>query len=271
MVSPPGCGKTELCHVIAQEMAVDLHYALGISLSSIADLNGLLLAAKPKDIIYIDECDELRFQVPLYLALDQRKIILSGGTSSRSPQSIALADFTLLLSTNHDFSLLPALRDRMRMQLYLPYFSADELTEIVRLRCRALAWVVEDDICSHIAQRAKGTPRQALRLLSSARRVARSKGDSTVMTSHLLRAMDLEGLDSLGLNNVEQTYLRILADGDSRLNVTASRLGLPARTVSEVTEPFLIRAGLIVKDDQARRQLTALGRDHLANSRSIDG
>jgi Holliday junction DNA helicase RuvB len=273
MVTSPGCGKTELCHVIAQEMAVDLHYALGVSLTTIADMNGLLLAAKPKDIIYIDEADELKYQFPLYLALDQRKLILSGGTSGRSPQSIALADFTLLLSTNHDFSLLPALRDRMKMQLYLSYYSADELTEIVRLRSRALAWVVEEEICPHIAQRAKGTPRQALRLLSSARRVARSEGEATVTTQHLMRACDLEGLDSLGLNNVEQQYLRILAEGDSRLNVIASRLGLPARTVSEVLEPFLLRGpcghSLIAKDSQSCRQLTALGREHLANCRSI--
>jgi len=63
---------------------------------------------------------------------------------------------------------------------------------------------------------------------------------------------------------VEQQYLRILAEGDSRLNVVASRLGLPARTVSHVVEPFLLRAGLVVKDDQSRRQLTALGREHLS-------
>ena len=74
----------------------------------------------------------------------------------------------------------------------------------------------------------------------------------------------LEGIDTLGLGPTEQQYLRILAEGDSRLNVIASRLGLPSRTVSQVTEAFLIRAGLIVKDDQSRRQLTALGREHLA-------
>jgi Holliday junction DNA helicase RuvB len=46
------------------------------------------------------------------------------------------------------------------------------------------------------------------------------------------------------------------------LNVIASMIGLPARTVSQVTEPFLLRAGLVVKDDQGRRQLTVKGREH---------
>jgi Holliday junction DNA helicase RuvB len=63
----------------------------------------------------------------------------------------------------------------------------------------------------------------------------------------------------------------IVAERDTRLNVLASRLGLPPRTVSEVTEPFLLRAGLVAKDDQSRRQLTALGRRHLANLRSEGG
>jgi Holliday junction DNA helicase RuvB len=106
----------------------------------------------------------------------------------------------------------------------------------------------------------------ALRLLQACRRVCRAEGQSTITLAHLGRACQLEQIDALGLGPTEQQYLRILADGDSRLNVVASRLGLPARTVSQVTEPFLIRAGLVVKDDQGRRQLTALGREHLAGS-----
>jgi Holliday junction DNA helicase RuvB len=51
------------------------------------------------------------------------------------------------------------------------------------------------------------------------------------------------------------------------LNVIASILGLPAKTVSGVVEPFLIRAGLMVKDDQGRRELTAKGREHLSDFR----
>jgi len=247
-------------------MAVNLHYALGVSLKNTTDLNGLLLAAKhDKDIIYIDEADDLKLQVPLYLALDQRKIILSGGNSGRSPMSVPLADFTLLLSTNHDHSLLPALRDRMKMVLYLPFYSEEELTEILARRCRALKWHVEAGVLPMIAPRSKGTPRQALRLLSAARRVARSEGESVLTTHHLLRAFNLEGLDKLGLTRVEQKYLRILAEGDNRLNVIAGRLGLPPRTVSQVIESFLLRANLICKDDQSRRQLTALGREHLAS------
>ena len=92
------------------------------------------------------------------------------------------------------------------------------------------------------------------------------------MQEHLLRACSLEQMQGdLGLGPTEQKYLLILADGNSRLNVIASVLGLPSRTVAQVIEPFLIRAGFMVKDDQGRRQLTAEGREHLSNCRSEDG
>ena len=86
--------------------------------------------------------------------------------------------------------------------------------------------------------------------------------------AHLKKACALEEIDDLGLGPVEQQYLRILLEGPNRLNVIASRLGLPARTVAEVTEPFLIRVGLVMKDDQGKRNLTAEGRNHLSKSRA---
>jgi len=54
-----------------------------------------------------------------------------------------------------------------------------------------------------------------------------------------------------------------LAEGSTRLNVIASILGLPTRTVAEVTEQFLIRSGLIDKDKNGMRQLTAKGLQHV--------
>ena len=120
-----------------------------------------------------------------------------------------------------------------------------------------------------IAQRSRGTPRLALRLLQSCRRVCRAEGEETISNGHFLRACDLEGLDEIGLGPVEQQFLGTLADGANRLNVVASMLGLPARTVSQVVEPFLLRSGLIVKDDGGRRELTAKGREHLTTSSQL--
>ena len=267
LVGPPGVGKTALAQVIAEEMAVEFNEALGQSIKNAGDLNALLLAAKNHSVLHLDEAHELKkeYQTALYRAIEGRKLFVQGRSSV---QSIPLADFTLLLSTTDEYCLLQPLRDRMKLVLRFQFYAEEELTVLLRQRSRALNWSVDEAVFAHVAQRSRGTPRLALRLLQSARRVCRAEGGRTITQAHLERACGLEQIDALGLGPVEQEYLRILAEGDSRLNVIACRLGLPPRTVSQVTEPFLIRAGLVVKDDNGRRQLTAAGRRHLSNGRS---
>lgn len=270
LVGPPGVGKSALARVIAAEMATELHEVLGQSISTPADLNALLLAAKNKDVIHIDECHELEkeYQTALYLACDQRKVFLNSGGKARTPQSIPLADFTLLLSTTDEYCLLQPLRDRMKLTLRFEFYSDEELTRVVLHRSRACGWDVHELVLPEIAKRSRGTPRLSLRLLQSCRRVCRAEGEETITPEHLKRACELEQIDELGLGPTEQKYLAMLTEGATRLNVLSSCLGLPSRTVAEVTEPFLIRAGLVTKDDQGKRQLTANGHLHMSSLRS---
>jgi Holliday junction DNA helicase RuvB len=103
LVGPPGLGKSALAAIIAQEMATAFHEVLGQAIKSPADLHALPLTAKSHDIIHVDECHEMGkpFQTAMYLALDKRKIVL-GGSKGGSPQSLPLADFTVLLSTTDE-------------------------------------------------------------------------------------------------------------------------------------------------------------------------
>jgi len=267
LVGPPGMGKSMVANVVAAEMATDFLEVLGQSIANVGDLNALLLQATANAVVHIDECHELdkRLQTALYLALDKRKVFIGGG---KSVQAIPVADFTLLLSTTDEYCLLQPLRDRMRLVLRFEFYLEHDLTTLLQQRTRALGWDVHGGLFPLIAQRSRGTPRWALRLLQACRRVCRANGEETITVDHLHRACVLEQLDDLGLGPTEQQYLRLLGDGPQRLNVLASSLGLPARTVSQVTEQFLIRAGLVVKDDQSRRQLSAAGYEHLSKSRS---
>jgi Holliday junction DNA helicase RuvB len=131
-----------------------------------------------------------------------------------------------------------------------------------------LEWVVDEAVAPLIAARSRGVPRLALRLLQACRRVCRSEGEQTITAKDFEKACVLDRLDPLGLGVTEQQYLRVLAEGGTRLNVIASTLGLADRTIAQVTEPFLIRAGLVAKDDQGRRQLTAAGHEHLRRSQN---
>jgi Holliday junction DNA helicase RuvB len=141
----------------------------------------------------------------------------------------------------------------------------------VRQRCRALAWEFEPDLLGEIAQRGKGTPRIALRLLQSARRCQVVEGASLLTVDQLRRACEIERISDLGLDNMQQKYLSLLPGGPQRLNVLASMLGVSSKVLTKTVEPFLLRSGLVVKDDGGRRNLTEIGQDHLASLRPVGG
>lgn len=266
LVGPPGMGKTAAAQIIASEMGTEFLEVLGQSLKGVSDLNSLLLQATDRAVCFIDEAHELdkSLQTALYLALDQRRVLLQGSRKGSTPVGIPIQDFTLLLATTDEYQLLQPLRDRMRLTLRFQFYQCDDLEKIARMRATTLGWDVNTDVFKMIAQRSRGTPRLALRLLQAGRRVARAEASHVITVAHLDRACSLEVIDPLGLGPTEQQYLSILLEGPTRLNMLASRLGLPSRTVAEVTEPFLIRSGLVVKDDQGKRQLSAQGREHTA-------
>ncbi len=264
LVGPPGIGKTAASQIIAAEMGTDFIEVLGQSLKGVADLNATLLQATDRAVLFIDEAHELQksLQIALYLALDQRRILIQGSRKGSSPVGIPIQDFTLLVASTDEFQLLQPLRDRMRLILRFQFYQPNDLEKIARMRAALLGWEVEPEVFKHAASRSRGTPRLVLRLLQAAHRVSRAEAANVVTVANLERACTLEGIDNLGLGPTEQQYLNILLEGPTRLNMLASRLGLPTRTVAEVTEPFLIRAGLVVKDDQGKRLLSAEGREH---------
>lgn len=262
LTGPPGVGKSSLSFVLSQEMAVPFHEVLGQNLRTAADLNNLLLSCESKSICLIDEVHEAppAIQTALYMALDKRQIMVRGGSSI---QALPVADFTLIAATTEPYQILEPLRQRAKLHLELSFLSQSDLVTVVERRCRALSWDIEPQVLPEIARRARGVPRLALRLTASARRVARADGRTLIAVADLQRACGLEQLDGLGLGSLEQKYMQLLMEGPRRVNVLASMLGVPAKTLSTVTEPFLLRANLVSKDDASRRVLTPEGRRHL--------
>lgn len=256
LVGPGGVGKSLAASIIANEMEANFREILGENIKTPADLNGIFLKAKEKDVIHIDEAHLLSCQETLYPVIDKRVVTIQAG---KKIVSLPIADCTILLSTTHEFMLHDSLRSRMKITLRYDYYKGEDLEKIVKERCKLLNWKYEMAILPEIAKRSKGLPRLALRLCQSARRVSRSVNDTTIRMKHLVRATELEGINEYGLDVTEQKYLKQLADGPVRLNCIATILGLPPRTISDVTENYLIRAGYITKDEQGKRILTDRG------------
>lgn len=265
LCGPPGLGKSALVGVLAHELAVPCAEILAQSITNTAEMNGVLLSASD-GILFLDEIHLLHpvQQHTLLQVLDKRRLFLSGGKAVRS---IPVAPFTLVGATTDLDGVIGPLVDRFRIVLHLDYYSLDELATVAAQRLAAIRWPYEPELSQEIAKRARGTPRIALRLLQSARRVQVAEGDPLLTVEHLNRACEVERISNLGLDNVQQRYLDLLAGGPVRLNVLASMLGLSGKVVTKTVEPYLLRSGLVLKTDAGLRNLTEIGQVHLEDLR----
>ena len=265
MVGPPGVGKTTIAQLAAKELGVTLHERIGQVLFSPAALNGLLMEAGDKDVVFIDEIHGLHSagQTLLYRAMEDQQVFIDG--LSDKTLALPVANFALIGATTDEYSLLDPLRQRFQVVLPFQFYDERALTQIVQQRARMVGYAVEPEIAPEIASRSRGTPRLAIRLLDACYRYTRSKGDGRIGTQHLQATVKLEGLDSLGLGVDEQRYLRLLAESPGqpvRLYTIEAALGVPSRTLQSVIEPFMVRSGLIERTERGR-QITAKGLDHL--------
>ena len=264
MVGPGGCGKTQTARCISNMVAAtEFNTVLAQSLRTAGDVAACLLEQRAGSILFLDEASGLSdaVQLALYLAIDQKKVFIN--SKGGPPIALDVEPFVLLLATTHEFTLNDSLRQRCRLILRFNHYSVPELEHIAKRRADALGWCFDDEVFQECAKRGRGTPRLVLRLLNATFRAARAEGANQVTTEHFRKTCILECVDCKGLDITEQRYLQILLAGPHRLNMVASKLALPTRTVERVVESdFLIRSGLIEKDEHSRRILTKEGRQH---------
>jgi len=235
------------------------------------------LKADEHTTVFIDEAQGMNSaaQHILLTAISERFLPTSADPADSTPLSlrIALKPFTLILATTHEHLLQEALRNRMRVYCRFDYYSVADLTEIVRQRADALGWAYESpEILRTIAQRARGTARQALnRNLHTCWQVAQSHDHDVITETDVQEAFRLMEIDELGLEGIDRRYLKALCESDgATLGLLSAKLGLPPRTIQHVVEPYLIRKGLIIKGKFSIRMLTEHGRDHLATTARPD-
>ena len=258
LVGPPGQGKSCIANLIALEQAVDCQDLSSGSIRTLADLNNVLMKGTDKSVIHFDEAHQLSkfFQTTLLTAIDKQMITVGGGGDVLN---MPLANATYLFSTTDEGLLIQPLRDRLRLTLRFEYLSEKDLIRAVHSRAKSLNWDIDERLLPQIAKRGRGTPRIALNILEASRRYCRSLGEETITQNHLDNACEMDGITPDGLNATDQSYMKTLIEGAKRINVIASMLGLPTRTLTSATEPFLIRKGFLTKDDQSRRCLTPKG------------
>jgi Holliday junction DNA helicase RuvB len=256
---PPGLGKTTLAHIVAAEMDAELHVTSGPALERAGDLAAILTKLDDGDVLFIDEIHRLPRTVEevLYPAMEdfQLDLVLGKGPAARSLR-LDLPRFTLVGATTRTGLITGPLRDRFGLVARLDYYEPDDLRAIVERAARILGVRIDDAGCWQIAQRSRGTPRIANRLLRQVRDYAEVHRDGTIDGEVARDGLSFFGVDAIGLDKATRAVLdalcRMFAGGPVGLSTLAIAVSEPTETVEDVYEPFLIQQGLLMRTPRGR-------------------
>ena len=256
---PPGLGKTTLAQIVARELGVNFRMTSGPVIAKPGDLAAVLTNLDARDVLFIDEIHRLSPVVEeiLYPALEdfELDLVIGEGPAARTVR-IDLAPFTLIGATTRLGLLTTPLRDRFGIPLRLEFYTHDELVKIVGRAAGLMGLKAAEAGVREIAERARGTPRIAGRLLRRVADFAIVEADGHVTRELAARALARLGVDSLGLDGADRRYLNLMAEhyggGPVGVETMAAALSEARDAIEEVIEPYLMQIGMVARTPRGR-------------------
>jgi len=274
---PPGLGKTTLAHVLANEMNVNIKVTSGPAIERPGDLAAILTNLRAGDILFIDEVHRLGRVVEevLYPAMEDYAldIVIGKGPSARSIR-LKLPHFSVIGATTRLALLTAPLRSRFGAIYHLDFYEMDAMRKIVVRACKTLDVHADDEGVDEIAQRGRGTPRVALRLLRRVRDFAQVRADGTISRKIARDALNLLNVDLMGLDELDRRVLSTVIEkyrgGPVGLSTIAASISEEPDTIMDVVEPYLLQLGYLERTSHGR-VATALAYEHLGIAIPEDG
>jgi Holliday junction DNA helicase RuvB len=259
LAGPPGLGKTSLAQIVAAELEVPFVQTAGPALERKGDVAAFLTALEPRAVFFVDEIHRLprALEETFYPAMEDGTLPITVGQGAGARVvTLPLPPFTLIGATTRAGLITTPLRDRFGIQHRLEHYGLDDLTTIVRRSARLLDVTIEDAGARGIAERSRGTPRVANRLLKRVRDYAEVRGTGVVTGEVAMQALDLLGVDHAGLDRLDREILRAICEkfggGPVGLSTLAVAVGEEQDTIEDVYEPYLLQRGLIERTARGR-------------------
>lgn len=236
-----------------------MHPTSGPTLERAGDMAAILTALDEGDFLFIDEIHRLNRQIEevLYPAMEDyaMDIVLGQGPSARTIR-MDLQRFTLVGATTRTGLMTKPLLDRFGFTERLDYYGPEDLEKIVARSAKILDIPVTEDGARQLARRSRGTPRVANRLLRRVRDYAEVVGDGKIDEATANAALEMQGVDGLGLDRTDRDYLLLIIEkfdgGPVGVGTLSVALGDARDTVEEVLEPYLLQSGLIQRTSRGR-------------------
>ena len=257
---PPGLGKTTLAYIIANELGSELIPTSGPVLERQGDAAAILTRVQSRSVVFVDEVHRLNSVVEeiLYPAMEDYKIdilIGQGGPGAKSIQ-LDIQPFTLVGATTRTGLLTSPLRDRFGIVQRLDYYDEDDICRIIERSSNILSIKANEDGIAAIAERSRGTPRVANRLLRRVRDYAQVKGNNAIDRSTAQYALEMLEVDSRGLDVLDRKYLSVLLEnyqgGPTGVETLAAAISEERGTIEDTIEPYLLQQGFIQRTPRGR-------------------
>jgi Holliday junction DNA helicase RuvB len=222
-------------------------------------LAALLTNLEPRDVLFVDEIHRLSPVVEevLYPAMEdsQLDLMIGEGPGARSIK-LDLPPFTLVGATTRAGLLTSPLRDRFGIVQRLEFYSTEDLTKIVSRSASILQLQLQSDGAVRIAERSRGTPRIANRLLRRVRDFAEVKAAGLISSEVALAALDMLEVDPQGFDMLDRKLLLTVIEkfegGPVGVDSLAAAMSEERGTIEDVIEPFLIQQGFLMRTARGR-------------------